>query len=144
MSNSQNEDIEHEPHSSADFGDMDYTDDRGIRVFDRNWTCPNCGDDGELMFRPNSKNTCTRCFWVINGRYNNHVLRDWPLLYRHAQQLLAELGDDWYGTPGDVANRLHDHFDRPEMAEAAWRNSEAAGDLATDGGSEFTTLGDFQ
>lgn len=38
--------VSHAPHSSAGYDDMDYVDDRGIRIFDRDWTCPNCGDDG--------------------------------------------------------------------------------------------------
>lgn len=136
----QSSGVEHVPHSSADYDDMDYTDDRGIRIFDRHWTCPNCGDAGELMFRPGSKNTCATCFWVIGGRYNDHVLEDWPLKYRDAQRLLAELGDDWYGTPGDVANRLWKHFDKPEEAEARFRKMNGGASLESGG---VQTLGDF-
>lgn len=136
------DEISHVPHSSADYDDMDYVDERGIRVFDRDWTCPNCGDDGELMFRPGSKNTCTRCFWVINGQYNDYVLSDWPLKYRDAQRILAELGDDWHGTPGTVGTLLRKHFDSKAEAERAvveMFNSEPA----PDGGTIATTLGDY-
>lgn len=136
------DDIEHVPHSSADYDDMDYVDDRGIRIFDEDWTCPNCGDDGKLMFRPGSKNTCAECFWVINGRNNDYVLSDWPLKYRQAQQLLAEMGDDWHGTPGTVGTNLRKHFDRPEEAESAWREKNGR-EAVTDGGSSGTTLDDF-
>jgi len=134
--------IKYRPHSSADYDDMDYTDERGIRVFNEDWTCPNCGDDGKMMFRPGSKNTCTECFWVLNGRNNDYVLDDWPLKYRHAQMLLAERGDDWHGTPGTVAANLRKYFDRPEEAEQAFRElMDGKRDVATDGGT--TTLGDF-
>jgi hypothetical protein len=135
------DEVEYRPHSSADYEDMDYVDERGIRVFDEDWTCPNCGDDGKMMFRPGSKNTCTECFWVLNGRKNDYVLEDWPLKYRHAQQLLAELGDDWHGTPGSVATNLRKHFDHPEEAEQAFRQFNNGEKVATDGGT--TTLGDF-
>lgn len=136
--------VEHVPHSSADYDDMEFTDERGIRIFDSDWTCPNCGDDGKLMFRPGSKNTCATCFWVINGRYNDHVLDDWPLKYRAAQRILAERGDKWHGTPGSVSTCLRKHFDRPEEAEQAYREllNEEQKTAATDGG--VTTLGDFQ
>ena len=137
------EQIEHVPHSSADYDDMDYVDERGIRIFDRHWTCPNCGDDGELMFRPGSMNTCATCFWVIGGQNNEYVLKDWPLKYRDAQRLLADLGDSWHGTPGSVGTALRKHFDRPEEAEAAFKNLlDGEKQTRTDGG--FTTLGDFQ
>ncbi|RDZ53093.1 hypothetical protein C5C07_15270 [Haloferax sp. Atlit-4N] len=134
--------VEHVPHSSADYDDMDYVDDRGVRIFDTNWTCPNCGDVGELMFRPGSKNTCATCFWVIDGPYNDFVLRDWPLKYRDAQRLLASMGEDWHGTPGTVATRLHAHFDSGFEAEQAWQNllddsnqdADMDGWLVTDGG----------
>lgn len=135
--------VEHVPHSSADYDDMEYVDDRGIRIFDSGWTCPNCGDRGELMFRPGSKNTCATCFWVIGGRYNDLVLEDFPLKYRAGQRLLADLGDQWHGTPGSVENRLRVHFDRPEEADRAYR--ELVKDQRsppTDGG--VATLGDFQ
>lgn len=136
-------DVEHAPHSSADYEDMDYTDTRGIRIFDRDWTCPNCGPDGELMFRPGSKNTCATCFWVINGRNNDYVLDDWPLKYRHAQRLLAEQGDDWHGSPGDVATRLRDHFDRPEEAEQAFRQLTDGEDESRADTVTLTSLGEF-
>jgi len=99
---------------------MEYVDDRGIRIFDRDWTCPNCGDDGELMFRPGSKNTCATCFWVLNGRNNEYILEDWKLKYRHAQRLLASMGDEWHGTPGSVATRLWRHFDSAQEAVIAF------------------------
>lgn len=134
----------HIPHSSADYDDMDYVDDRGIRVYKEDWTCPNCGDDGKLMFRPGSKSTCTECFWVVNGQYNDYVLNDWPLKYRDAQRLLAERSsDDWHGTPGSVSTNLRKYFDSPEEAEAAFRQLVDGGrERATDGG--VTTLGDFK
>lgn len=143
MSDQQTDHVPHVPHSSADYDDMDYVDERGIRVFDREWTCTNCGEDGELMFRPGSLNTCTRCFWVIDGQYNDYVLSDWPLKYRDAQRLLAELGDDWHGTPGTVGTLLRKHFDRPEEAERAFRELLSGDPMATDGGTTGTTLGDF-
>jgi hypothetical protein len=136
MSESQSR---HIPHSSAD--DIEYVDRRGISIFKSDWDCPNCGDDGELMYRPGSKSTCAKCFWVVNGSYNDHVLRDWPLTFRDAQKLLADREMDWHGTPGDVANRLHGLFDRPE---------EAAVEFQGNSGGEFgtkplnaTQLGDF-
>jgi hypothetical protein len=134
--------VEHVPHSSADYDDMEYVDDRGIRIFDESWTCPNCGDDGKLMFRPGSKNTCTECFWVLNGRYNDYVLDDWPLKYRHAQALLAERGDNWHGTPGSVSTALRKYFDRPEEADQAWRE-HTQNEAVADGGPTGVTLGDF-
>lgn len=134
------ETIEHEPHSSADYDDMEYVDERGIRVFDSSWTCPNCGDDGKMMYRPGSLNTCTECFWVVNGQYNDFVLDDWPLKYRQAQQLLAEYGDDWHGTPGSVSTALRKHFDNPHEAEMAYRENLSR-EAIPDGGR--TTLGDF-
>lgn len=136
------DEVEHVPHSSADYDDMDYVDERGIRIFDRDWECPNCGDGGELMFRPGSKNTCATCFWVIGGQYNDHVLADWPLKYRDAQRLLAELGDDWHGTPGTVGTNLRKHFDRPEEAEAAFREM-MGGERSVRGDGGVTTLGEF-
>lgn len=136
-------DIDYRPHTSADRHKVDYVDDRGIRILDADWQCPNCGDDGELMFRPGSKNTCARCFWVLNGSKNDLILNDWQLKYRDAQRLLASLGEPWHGTPGSVSNRLRQNFDRPEEAEQAWRD-EIEGDVATDGGSMGVTLGDFQ
>ena len=138
------DEVEHVPHSSADYDDMDYVDERGIRIFDQDWTCPNCADDGELMFRPGSKNTCATCFWVINGRNNDYVLPDWPLKYRDAQRLLADLGDDWHGTPGTVGTRLRRHFDRPEDAEVAFREMIDGDQSVAADGSGFTTLGDFK
>lgn len=135
--------VEHVPHSSADYEDLDYVDGRGIRIFDENWTCPNCGDSGKLMFRPGSKNTCATCFWVIGGEYNGHTLVDWPLKYRQAQRLLAALGDDWHGTPGDVGTRLRKHFDKPEEADAAYRKLVSI-KVSPDGGSAIRTLGDFE
>jgi hypothetical protein len=134
--------IVHEPHSSADFDDMDYVDERGIRIFDRRWECPNCGDDGELMFRPGSKNTCATCFWVLNGTYNDYVFDDWPLKYRHAQRLLAELGDDWHGTPGSVSTRLRQHFDSGVEAAEAFEDV-LDGEISAKGKSGSTTLEDF-
>jgi len=144
MPESDGSEIEYRPHSSADYDDMDYVDDRGIRVFDEDWTCPNCGDDGKMMFRPGSKNTCTECFWVLNGRNNDYVLDDWPLKYRDAQRLLAELGDDWHGTPGTVSTRLRNHFDSPEEAEQAFREMTGEKTAVTDGGTTGTTLEDWQ
>ena len=131
----------HIPHSSAD--DIEYVDERGIRIFKSNWECPNCGDEGELMYRPGSKSTCAKCFWVVNGQYNDFVLADWPLKYRDAQHLLAELGDDWYGTPGDIGTRLRKHFDRPEEAAAKMQELKKNARAVTDGGDRPTTLGDF-
>lgn len=137
------EEIEHEPHSSADYDDMDYVDGRRIRIFDCHWTCPNCGDDGELMFRPGSLNTCAMCFWVIDGQYNDYVLSDWPLRYRDAQRLLADLGDDWHETPGTMGTLLRKHFDRPEEAEAAFKvRLDEERSVRGDGG--VTTLDDFE
>jgi len=134
--------IEYQPHSSADFDDMDYVDERGIRIFDHHWTCPNCGDDGEMMFRPGSKNTCATCFWVLNGRHNEHVLDDWNLKYRQAQRLLASRGDKWHGTPGSVATRLRQHFDGPHEAVAAFEGLLDAGESVSSDQST-ATLGDF-
>ncbi|MCL9818368.1 hypothetical protein [Natronocalculus amylovorans] len=134
--------IEYRPHSSADFDDMDYVDERGIRIFDRHWTCPNCGDDGEMMFRPGSKNTCAMCFWVLNGHKNDYILDDWNLKYRHAQRLLARLDDKWHGTPGTVSTRLRYHFDSAHEAvlafESLLNNGESVGS-----GESVVTLGDF-
>lgn len=121
---------------------MEFVDERGIRIFDSDWTCPNCGDDGQLMFRPGSKNTCATCFWVLHGQYNDYVLNDWPLKYRQAQRLLASRGRDWHGTPGSVSTLLRQEFDRPEQAEAAYRDL-LNNNVATDGGTGGTTMGDF-
>lgn len=112
-------DLEQVPHSSADVDSVDYVDERGLRIFDRDWTCPNCGEVGQLLFRPGSKSTCGTCFWVVDGRYNDHVLEDWPLRYRDAQRLLAARGDDWGGSPGTVATRLRRRFDQPHEAMLA-------------------------
>lgn len=144
MSGSEEEsaEVEHVPHNSADRDGIEYIDDRGIRVFDEDWTCPNCGDAGKLMFRPGSKNTCTECFWVVNGQYNDYVLDHWGLKYRHAQALLANRGDDWSGTPGSVATLLRQHFDRTEQAQQAWRDYSRNTAVA-DGGTTGATLGDF-
>lgn len=107
---------EHIPQTSAD--PYEYEDDRGIRIADEDWECPNCGEHGRLMWRPGSKNTCATCFWVRDGQYNDYVLPDWPLDYREAQQLLAYIGEQWYGTPGDIGTRLRAHFDsRGEVFE---------------------------
>lgn len=100
---------------------VSYINQRGDKVADGDWECPNCGDDGELMYRPGSKDTCANCFWVVGSQNNDYVLPDWPLKYRHGQQLLAERGDNWYGTPGDVGTRLRKHFDSPEEAGQAWK-----------------------
>lgn len=130
--------IEHEPHSSADFDDMEYVDERGIRIFDSDWTCPNCGDRGELMFRPGSLNTCARCFWVIDGQYNDFVLEDWPLLYRQGQRLLAAEGMTWHGTPGSVGTQLRQLYDKPEEAAKAIEQLQDEEPV-----SSVATLGDF-
>ncbi len=114
----------HIPQTSAD--EYEYIDERNIKIADADWNCPECGDAGELMHRPGSKNTCATCFWVRNGRHNDLVLDDWPLKYRQAQRLLAAMGDKWHGTPGDVASRLWKHFDRPEEAATAIEDSRTA------------------
>lgn len=114
--NTDAEEIEHQPHSSADFDDMEYVDERGIRIFESEWCCPNCDDDGELMFRPGSKNTCATCFWVLNGQYNDYVLDDWNMRYRDAQRLLASRGAEWGGTPGTISTRMRREFDNTNQA----------------------------
>lgn len=120
----------------------EYVDERGIRIADRDWECPNCGSDGKLMHRPGSKNTCATCFWVQNGRYNDHVLADWPLLHRQGQRLLAANGEPWHGTPGDVGTRLRQIFDTPSEAETAIKRLQTQ---TTDeqGGERTTRLTDF-
>ena len=125
----------HIPQTSAD--PYEYEDERGIRIADSDWECPHCGDNGKLMHRPGSKNTCTTCFWVRNGHYNDHVLRDFPLQYRQAQRLLASMGEKWHGTPGDIGTRLRQFFDRPEEAAQALR------DLREEEPFNLTTLGDY-
>lgn len=85
-------------------------------VLDADWSCPNCGDRGQLMDRPGSKDTCANCFWVVGGRYNDHRLRDFDLTFRQAQRLLHALGEPWHGTPGDLGTRLRGVFDSPMAA----------------------------
>lgn len=104
---------------------VEYVDRRGIRVADTHWTCPNCGIDGELMYRPGSKDTCATCFWVIDGQNNDYVLPDWPLKYRQAQRLLAGNGLSWGGTPGNVGTELRKLYDSPEEAAAELRELDA-------------------
>ena len=127
----------HIPQTSAD--PYEYIDERNIRIADSSWDCPNCGEDGILMHRPGSKNTCATCFFVRNGHYNDHVLRGWPLKYRQAQRLLASMGEAWHGTPGDIGTRLRQFFDRQE--EAAVAMQELQTDEPVVG---VTSLGDFQ
>jgi len=108
---------EHIPQTSAD--DYEYTDRRGIKIADSAWKCPICGSDGKLMHRPGSKNTCANCFWVHEGEYNGYVLKDYKLLFSDAQRLLADRGENWSGTPGDVSNRLRNVFATKEQAQKA-------------------------
>ena len=127
---------DHIPQTSAD--PYEYEDERGIRISDSDWECPNCGDNGKLMHRPGSKNTCTTCFWVRGGGYNDEVLRDFPMTYRQAQRLLAAMCERWHGTPGDIESRLRQFFDRPEEAAQALR------DLREVEAFSLTTLGNFK
>lgn len=136
---------DHIPQSSADT--YEHVDDRGIKIAKRNWTCPSCGDEGQLMHRPGSKNTCATCFWVRDGQYNNHVLADWPLLYTQGQRLLAAHGEPWGGTPGDVGTQLRRLFDTTEEATAALKDLQSASvdtPLSSEDAEHVgTTLADF-
>lgn len=85
---------------------------------DYSWTCPNCGDDGILMDRAGSKDTCQNCLFVVGGDYNDHELSDYDLTYRQGQRLLFILGWEWSGTPGDVENRLRGAFSHPAKLNA--------------------------
>lgn len=104
----------------------EYQDSRGIKIADADWDCPDC-NDGRLMHRPGSKDTCATCFYVVNGRHNAHRLSDYALTKREAQQLLAEMGEPWHGTPGDIENRLRYLFDSPAAAAQAHAEMFGAG-----------------
>lgn len=97
----------------------EYEDPRGIRITDPTWDCPDCGENGRLMYRPGSKNTCATCFHVVNGRNNESELADLGVSYRTGQLLLAEMGEQWHGTPGDVSNRLRSLIGGPEAVQSA-------------------------
>jgi hypothetical protein len=99
----------------------EYIDSRGIKIADSHWTCPNCGDDGELVYNNGGLDRCATCFWVVDGPHNSYVLKDWPLTYRNAQRLLAALKEDWWGTPGTIGTRLHAHFETTTQLETEWR-----------------------
>lgn len=117
--NANNSPAEHEhiPQTSAD--DYEYTDQRGIKIADSAWECPICGSNGKLMHRPGSKNTCANCFWVHEGKYNDYVLKDFKILFSDAQRLLADRGENWSGTPGDISNRLRDVFGSKQQVQKA-------------------------
>lgn len=119
MSSKTTHEKEHIPQTSAD--DYEYIDSRGIKIADSHWDCPNCGNNGMLMHRPGSKNTCANCFWVIGGVNNDYVLNDWPLLYRDAQRLLAAMNETWHGTPGSVGTELYRLFDSKTEVETKFK-----------------------
>lgn len=81
-------------------------DGQTVEVEDPEWECPNCGDDGALMHRPGSKDTCATCFWVVGGNHNDRTLADFDVTFRQAQRLLYTFDYEWWGTPGDLGTRL--------------------------------------
>lgn len=66
--------------------------------------CPDCG--GDLEKPPAGKVRCSNCYYVVNGRNNDHELRDFGLSYRQARQFLCLFGYDAAGTPGTIGTRL--------------------------------------
>lgn len=98
----------------------EYEDARGIRIDDPTWDCPGCSENGRLMYRPGSKDTCATCFHVVNGRKNDLVLDNLRIDYRTGQRLLAAEGEDWHGSPGTVSNTLRRVFGSEDaVVEAA-------------------------
>jgi hypothetical protein len=83
----------------------EYEDDRGIRVEEPEWDCPNC-DCGAKMYRPASKDTCANCLYVVDGRHNEESLPNMPISARSARWMLAQLGEPWHGSPGSLETSL--------------------------------------
>ncbi|WP_435147672.1 hypothetical protein [Halobaculum sp. P14] len=69
------------------------------------WTCPNCGDDGEPMTRHGSDVTCANCLHV-DGAANDKSLWNYDLTVRQARRVLHVLDEPWNGTPETVEARL--------------------------------------
>ena len=81
-----------------------------IDIDDPDWDCPHCGDNGLLMHRPGSKDTCANCFWVVDGNFNDYELTNFDLTYRQAQRLLNLIEEPWHGSPGNIETRLYALF----------------------------------